>query len=70
MGKGSMRAAMPGITAWLDDLRRVFGEDEFNEQIRKGLRGECVFYVAENGHEMGKPGPRGVPVSVRPPRKG
>ena len=60
---GSLRNAMPEITAWIDDLRQVFGRASIDAQIRRGLRGECVFYARENGHEVGAPGPRGVPIT-------
>jgi hypothetical protein len=69
-GGGSLRGAMPGIAAWLDELRTVFGRAEIDEQIRGGLRGECVFYAQENGHQLGKKGPPGVPLSPPPLRIG
>lgn len=55
---------MPGVALWIDDLRRVFGRDEIDDQIRKGLRGESVFYAKENGHVIGRPSPPGVQLSA------
>ena len=60
---GSMRDSMPEIAAWIDDLRRVFGRAEIDDQIRRGLRGECVFWASENGRELGVRGPAGVPLT-------
>jgi hypothetical protein len=55
---------MPEIAAWIDGLRQVFGRAEIDAQLRRGMRGELTFFhFVENGREIGKPGPEGVPVS-------
>ncbi|MCA1860946.1 hypothetical protein LE191_12615 [Janthinobacterium sp. HSC-3S05] len=53
MSKGSMREQMPITAAWVDELRRVFGRDHIDQQIRRGLKDPGVFYAAEDGHELG-----------------
>ena len=53
MSKGSMRDQMPVVAAFVDDLRAVFGKDEIDGQIRKGMKGEAAFFASENGHEIG-----------------
>lgn len=80
-----MRAAMPVITAWIDDLRAAFGADVIDGQIRKsmpgtpeqvarGERGQPTFYARENGHEVGTPkladGGTAVQACVRPAQLG
>ena len=54
------REAMPRVAAWIDLLRQAFGEAEINEQLRKGVRGEPVFFAAEGGHQIGTPLPPAV----------
>lgn len=61
-----MRAEMPGVAAWIDELRRVFGRDEIDAQIRRGMRGEPTFYAYENGHAIGTPIPKPDPPPARP----
>lgn len=61
---GSLRDKMPEIAAWIDELRQAFGRDVIDGQIRRGLRGEVLFHAREGGHELGKPGPAGVPITL------
>lgn len=54
----SMREAMPTVTAFIDEMRAVFGADSINASIRRGLAGEPQqFHAVENGHELGTPCP-------------
>ena len=53
---GHMRAAMPLVTAWIDDLRLAFGHADVTNWMREGLA-TGTFYARENGHEVGKPIP-------------
>ena len=46
---------MPEVTAFIDSLREAFGKDHIDQQIRRGMRGEPVFYARENGHQIGTP---------------
>jgi hypothetical protein len=62
-GGGFAARSHAGWPAWLDELRAVFGQEHIDGQIRRGLKGECVFYANENGIELGQPGPPGVPLS-------
>lgn len=62
MAKGSMREQMPVVAAWIDELRKAFGAESIDRQIRKGMRGEPVFFASENGQTVGTPIPRGVRV--------
>lgn len=54
MSKKSLREQMPEVTAFIDSLRVVFGKDAINDQIRKGMAGEAMFWASEGGHEIGK----------------
>jgi len=54
------REAMPRVAAWIDLLRQAFGESEINEQLRRGVRGEPVFFATEGGHQIGTPLPPAV----------
>ena len=54
------REAMPTVAAWIDLLRQAFGEVEINEQLRRGVRGEPVFFATEGGHQIGTPLPKAV----------
>lgn len=50
------RAAMPTVSAWIDDLREAFGADVINESLVRGTRGEPDrFHAAEGGQEIGTP---------------
>lgn len=57
MAKGSMRKDMPGVTAFIDDLRATFGKEMIDGQIRKGINGQPTFWARENGHEVGTKAP-------------
>ena len=54
----NLRAEMPTVAAWIDQLRLAFGTHGINEQIRKGIAGEETFFAAEAGHTVGTPGHR------------
>jgi len=51
----SLRDEMPGVAAFIDDLRSAFGKDEINDQVRAGLKGKPTFHATENGYEIGTP---------------
>lgn len=51
--KGWMRKEMPLVSAFIDDLRKSFGQAEVDAWIRKGL-GDGTFQASENGHVIGK----------------
>jgi hypothetical protein len=51
--KPSMRDQMPECAALIDSLRKAFGKEMIDAQIRKGMRGEPTFWATENGHEIG-----------------
>jgi hypothetical protein len=55
MSKGSMRDQMPRIAAAIDELRGKFGRDNVDQLIRRGMRGEPVFYAVEAGQCIGTP---------------
>jgi hypothetical protein len=57
-----MREKMPVVAAWIDSLRDAFGAEEIDAQIRKGMRGEPVFFASENGFTVGTPSPPRVRV--------
>lgn len=71
----SLRAEMPTVAAWIDDLRAAFGAESINGQIRRGLAGEPVFHASEGGREVGAMAPdggRGVTAAqmvIEPPKK-
>jgi len=44
---------MPEIAALIDALRATFGKEVIDGQIRKGMKGEPVFWATENGYEIG-----------------
>lgn len=58
MTKAEMRAKMPLVSAFIDDLRSVFGEAEINNCIRRGLHPICkpdeTFFASEGGMTLGK----------------
>lgn len=66
MAKGSMREQMPVVTAFIDQLREVFGREYIDDIIRAGMRGKPVFHATENGHEVGTPVYRGAPLDMTP----
>lgn len=55
---------MPICTAFVDDLRAAFGEDEINHVIQLGLRPDCLpedrVYFSENRHVLGQKPPEPV----------
>jgi hypothetical protein len=53
MNQQELRRKMPQVSAILDELCEAFGKDSIHGQIRRGIRGEPVFYAAENGYEVG-----------------
>lgn len=54
----SLRDQMPETAAFIDAMRDIFGKDEINAQIRKGMGGlPDKFHAVENGHEVGTPFP-------------
>ena len=53
MKKSSMREQMPMTAAWIDSLRAAFGKDMIDQQIRRGMKGDPVFFASENGHSIG-----------------
>jgi hypothetical protein len=62
MAKGSLREEMPVTAALIDEFRKVFGAASIDGMIRRGMRGEPVFFASENGHTVGTPVPLGVRV--------
>lgn len=46
---------MPTVAQWVDSMRDAFGKAEIDEIMRRGVRGEPVFYARENGHQVGTP---------------
>jgi hypothetical protein len=55
----SLRDEMPGVTAFIDDLRAAFGREYIDGMVRAGMKGAPVFWAAEGGHELGTK-PRGL----------
>lgn len=53
----SLRAEMPIVAAFIDDLRAAFGAKCINDTIRAGIDGQPVFHASENGHQVGTPLP-------------
>jgi hypothetical protein len=49
----NLRAEMPTVAAWIDELREAFGVDQINQSIKAGINGQPTFYASENGHEIG-----------------
>lgn len=47
-----MRDKMPTVTAFIDELRAVFGRDEIDQAIREGMA-DGTFRACEDGHEVG-----------------
>jgi hypothetical protein len=58
MAKPSMRDKMPAVAAFVDALREVFGREEIDAAIRRGLRSDCKpwerFHASESGHTLGQ----------------
>lgn len=53
----NLRAEMPTVAAFIDQMRDAFGADFINETIRAGMQGQPVFHASENGHSVGTPLP-------------
>ena len=51
--KKNLRDEMPEVTAFIDSMRKEFGAAEIDSIIRRGMRGEPVFYAREGGIEIG-----------------
>ena len=64
--KVSMREQMPQVAAIIDALREAFGAEVVDAAIRRGMRGGQGFHATENGHEVGTPVYRGVPLDRVP----
>jgi len=58
MSKTSMRDRMPVVAAFVDSLREVFGREEIDNVIRRGLRSsaepEHRVAFSENGVTLGQ----------------
>ena len=50
---GNLRAEMPTVAGWIDQLREAFGAETINAAIRAGLDGQPTFYAEENGRAVG-----------------
>jgi hypothetical protein len=48
-----LRQTMPGVAAFIDELREAFGADAINAAIRAGLDRQPTFWAQEGGHEVG-----------------
>lgn len=53
----NMRAAMPKVAAWIDNLRAAFGAEDINAAMRFRVAGQPTFYATEAGHSVGVPLP-------------
>lgn len=51
----NMRAAMPKVAAWIDNLRAAFGAEDINAAMRFRVAGQPTFYASENGNQVGTP---------------
>ena len=66
MAKSNMREQMPQVAAIIDAFREAFGAEVVDAAIRRGMRGGQGFHATENGHEVGTPVYRGVPLDRAP----
>jgi len=48
-----LRAAMPLVSAFIDDLRSAFGTQGIDAAIKSGLQGLPTFHAREGGQEVG-----------------
>lgn len=62
MAKANLRDEMPQVTALVDRFRATFGRANIDDVIRRGMKGEPVFYASENGHTIGTNSPDVKPV--------
>jgi hypothetical protein len=49
----NLRTEMPVVAAFIDEMRKAFGVDAVNQQIRRGMKGEQTFFATENGRTVG-----------------
>ncbi len=49
----NLRTEMPVVAAFIDEMRKAFGVDVVNQQIKRGMKGEQTFFATENGHTVG-----------------
>ncbi len=68
MSNGNMREQMPQVATIIDAFREAFGTEVVDSAIRRGMRGGQGFHATENGHEVGAPVYRGVPLDRTPGR--
>lgn len=66
MSNGNMREGMPQVATIIDAFREAFGAKVVDAAIRRGMRGGKGFHATENGHEVGTPVFRGVPLDRAP----
>ena len=61
----NMRAQMPKVATWIDDLRGAFGADDINGIIKAGMGGLPGFHASEGGYSVGTAAPvRGTEISA------
>lgn len=63
----NLRAEMPTVAAWIDELREAFGADQINPAIKAGMNGQPTFWAKENGLEVGAPHPNKKNATERSP---
>lgn len=51
----SLRAEMPIVTAFIDQMREAFGAECINQAIKAGIDGQPTFWASENGRQIGTP---------------
>lgn len=49
----NLRSEMPVVAAFIDEMRKAFGVDVVNQQIKRGMKGGQTFFATENGHTVG-----------------
>lgn len=52
--KINLRIEMPVTTAWIDQMRELYGKDSIVPSIKQGMAGGTDFYACENGYEIGR----------------
>ena len=58
---------MPLVARFVDDLRAAFGADLIDAQIKRGMRGEPVFWASEGEAVLGtRCAARGTAITVHP----
>lgn len=48
-----LRDQMPLTSIFIDEMRKAFGTEMVDNQIRRAKKGEPTFYAEENGHVFG-----------------